>query len=89
MEESVEKSSELTQPFIIDLGRQKSRALKDLKKGEGNLWNEVLDIVEDVKDQLGDQAKGKVLIPVIMIYQKKPKRQRLDQVLFPFMRRYP
>jgi hypothetical protein len=87
MEESVETSSELTQPVIIDLGRQKSKALKDLRKGQGKLWDEVLDIVEDVKGQLGDQANGKVLIPVIMIYQKKPKRQRLEQVLFPFIRR--
>ena len=87
MDESNETPSELTQPVIIDLGRQKARDLKDLKKGEGKLWDEVLDIVEEIKDQLGDQAQGKILLPVVMIYQNKPKRQRLDKLLFPYIRR--
>jgi hypothetical protein len=87
MEESVETSLEMTQPVIIDLGRQKVRDLKDLKKGAGKLWDEVLDIVEEVKDQLDDKAGGKVFIPVVMIYQKKPKRQRLDRILFPMIRK--
>jgi hypothetical protein len=86
MEESVVNSPEMTQPVIIDLGRQKPRDLKDLKKGEGKLWDEVLDIIEEVKDQLGEKADGKVLLPVIMIYQKKPKRRRMEKVLFPFIR---
>jgi len=86
MEESVVNSPEMTQPVIIDLGRQKPRDLKDLKKGEGKLWDEVLDIIEEVKGQLGEKADGKVFLPVVMIYQKKPKRQRLEKVFFPFMR---
>jgi hypothetical protein len=87
MNESNETPSEMTQPVIIDLGRQKSRDLKDLKKGEGKLWDEVLDIVEEIKDQLGEKAQGKVLFPVVMIYQNKPKRQRLDKLIFPYFRR--
>jgi hypothetical protein len=87
MDESVGRSSGVTQPVIIDLGRQKPKALKDLKKGEGKLWGEVLDIIEEVEDQLGEQADGKVFVPVVLIYQKKFRRQRLDKLLFPYFRR--
>jgi hypothetical protein len=87
MDESVGTSSGVTQPVIIDLGRQKPKDLKDLKKGEGKLWGEVLDIMEEVQDQLGEQAAGRVLVPVVLIYQKKFKRQRLDKLFFPYFRR--
>jgi len=75
-DESVKTTSEMTQPIIIDLGKQKNRALKNLKKGRGKLWDEVLDVVEEVKDTLGTDAEGKVFIPVVMIYHDKPKRKR-------------
>jgi hypothetical protein len=77
-EETVKTSTEMTQPIIIDLGKQKSRALKNLKKGEGKLWNEVLEVVEEVKDMLAQDADGKVLVPVILIYRERSRRRRLD-----------
>jgi hypothetical protein len=76
-EESVRTSTEMTQPIIIDLGKEKSRALKNLKKGEGKLWDEVLDVVEEVKDMLGMDADGKVLVPIVLIYRERSRRRRL------------
>ncbi len=86
MEEPVETLTEMTQPIIIDLGKQKTKDLKDLKKGGGKLWDEVLDVVDEVKDMLGEEAEGKVLVPVVMICQEKRKPQRLDKILFPYIR---
>ncbi|HKY55945.1 MAG TPA: hypothetical protein VJM08_16640 [Anaerolineales bacterium] len=77
-EESIGTSTEMTQPVIIDLGRQKRRALKNLKRGEGKLWNDVLDVVEEVKDLLGTDAEGKVLVPVVLIYRERARRQRIN-----------
>ena len=77
-EETVTTSTEMTQPIIIDLGKQRSRALKNLKKGEGRLWDEVLDVVEEVKDMLGADADGKVLVPVVLIYRERSRRRRLN-----------
>ena len=77
-EETTSTSTEMTQPVIIDLGRQKRRALKNLKQGEGKLWEEVLDVVEEVKDLLGTDAEGKVLVPVILIYRERSRRRRLN-----------
>lgn len=79
--------TEVTQPIIIDLGRQKSGSLRELKKGEGKLWDEVLDVVEEVKEMLGAEAEGKMLVPIIMLYQEKSKRRRLDlsRVILPLL----
>ena len=86
-EESVMASTEMTQPVIIDLGKQRARSLKDLKKGEGKLWAEVLEVVDEVKDMLGAEADGKVLVPIVMLYQQKSTSRRLDldKILFPLL----
>lgn len=85
--ENVKSSTEMTQPVIIDLGKQRGRSLKELKKGEGKLWDEVLEVVDEVKDMLGAEADGKVLVPIIMLYQEKSGRRRLDldKILFPLL----
>jgi hypothetical protein len=80
---AAEAMTEMTQPIIVDLGRQKSAQIKDLKAGEGELWDEVLDVVDEVKEMLGAEANGKVLVPLVMIYEKKSALPRLEKVLFP------
>src|SRR5712692_11028805 len=35
-----EVRAEMSQPIIVDLGRQKSTKRKDLKAGEGELWDD-------------------------------------------------
>ena len=84
---TVNTSTEMTQPVIIDLGKQKNRTLKNLKKGKGKLWGEVLDVVEEVKDMLGTEAEGKVLVPVVLIYREKRQRKRptLRRMLSPLL----
>ena len=87
-EEAVKTATEMTQPVIIDLGRQKSSSLRDLKKGEGKLWEEVLEVAEEVKEMLGTEADGKVLIPIIMLYKEKSNRRLdIDRILFPLLER--
>jgi hypothetical protein len=84
-EEAVVTTTEMTQPIIIYLGKQKQKAVKALKDGEGDLWTEVLDVVEEVKEMLGTEAEGKMLVPVVLIYERKPKRRvaNLNRLLFP------
>jgi len=86
-EETTNTSTEMTSPVIIDLGKQKNRSLKNLKKGKGKLWDEVFEVVEEVKDTLGADADGKVLVPIVMIYREKPKRKRrnLQRMLAPLL----
>jgi hypothetical protein len=51
------------------------------------LWNEVLEVADEVKEMLGAEAEGKILIPVIMLYQEKLGRRRIDleKLIFPLM----
>ena len=84
-EEAEPKTVEMTQPIVIDLGAQKSGRIKDLKKGKGRLWDEVLNVVEETKEMLGAEADGKILLPVILIYKKKLKRKGLEK-LFPLLK---
>jgi hypothetical protein len=52
------------------------------------LWEEVLDVAEEVKEMLGTEAEGKVLIPIIMLYKEKSNRRLdLDRILFPLLER--
>lgn len=87
VKETTAISTEMTQPVIIDLGKQRSKLIKELKNGEGELWDEVLEVADEVKEMLGAEAEGKVLIPVIMLYQEKPGRRRIDleKLIFPLM----
>jgi hypothetical protein len=86
VDETVETSTDMTQPIIIDLGAQKKGNLKDLKKGEGKLFDEVLNVVDEVKVMLGENAAGKVIVPVVVLYQEKPKRRRLEKMIFPYFK---
>lgn len=86
-EENKGASTEMTQPVIIDLGKQRTKTLRELKKGEGKLWEEILDVAEEVKEMLGADAEGKVLVPIVMLYQEKSRRRRLDlnRIIFPLL----
>jgi len=87
VKETTATTTEMTQPVIIDLGKQRSKSIKELKNGEGELWDEVLEVADEVKEMLGAEAEGKVLIPVIMLYQEKASRRRIDleKLIFPLM----
>ncbi len=85
-DEIVERPAEMTQPIVIDLGKQKNKNIKDLKNGKGTLWDDMLGVVEEVKDRLGEEAAGKVFVPVVMIYKTRPKRRNLNKLLFPGLR---
>jgi hypothetical protein len=61
-------------PIVINLGKQRRKRIKDLKRGRGVLMDEVMQTMAQVTGQLGGDANGKVLVPVVLIYREKPKR---------------
>jgi hypothetical protein len=77
----VEATVDVTQPIIVDLGKQRPKQIKRLKRGRGKLWAEVVDVIEEVGDQLGDDLEGKTIVPVVMVYRKKTKRKGLNPLL--------
>ena len=67
---------EVTAPIIVSLGKKKRKAIKQLKRGKGSVMTEVMDVIDQVQETLGAQAEGKILVPVVLIYQRKVRRFR-------------
>jgi hypothetical protein len=77
-------------PIIIDLGKEKRKRIKDLKRGRGKLMAEVAGVINEARMNLGSEADGKEFIPVILIYRRKRKRKGSGFTLplpFPFVGR--
>ena len=83
-EQQTESTADVTTPIIVDLGKQRKRRIKRLKKGRGKLWDEVADVLAEIQDSLGEEAEGKVLVPVVLVYRKKDRKYgKLPFPLFP------
>ena len=67
---------EVTAPIIVSLGKKKRRAIKRLKRGKGPAMEEVMDVLDQVQANLGPQAEGKILVPVVVLYKQKQRRLR-------------
>ena len=61
--------------MVLDLGRTKRKLIRALKKGEGELMEEVAAAVEAVRNNLGAEVEGKVLTPVVIIYERRVTTQ--------------
>jgi hypothetical protein len=70
-------------PVVVDLGKEKSKTLRELKNGEGPLMQEVARVVEEVRARSSELA-SKELVPVVIIYRKKPKRRSRSMLPMPF-----
>jgi hypothetical protein len=62
-----------TAPIIIDLGKEKKKRIKDLKRGRGRLMAEVAAVLNEVRTGLGEEGDSKQLVPIVLIYKKKRK----------------
>lgn len=63
-------------PIVLDVGRASRRNIRQMSQGCGKLVGEVQDALDDVTASLGDEAEGKQLVPVILVYRQKRRRRR-------------
>lgn len=61
-------------PTVLDVGRRKRKAIRDLKLGSGPLADEVREALQKVVAQR--QATGKHFLPLVIVYRKRPRRRR-------------
>ncbi|MEO5951697.1 MAG: hypothetical protein ABIQ44_04430 [Chloroflexia bacterium] len=64
-------------PVVLDLGKTKKKLVKALKQGEGPLIDDVFDAVDAVRQNMGGELDGKILVPVVIVYEKKSRRKGL------------
>jgi hypothetical protein len=62
-------------PVVLDLGKAKKKLIKALKQGEGKLMEDVAHTMEAVRSNLGAEVEGKVLVPVVIVYERKAARK--------------
>ncbi len=67
---------EVVTPIIVSLGKKNKKQIKRLKRGKGGTMDQVLDVIDQVQANLGDQAAGKILVPIVVIYRRKQRRVR-------------
>ena len=68
--------AEQTSPIVVDLGKVRQSRIKRLKKGKGPLMDEVEEVLAQVTEELGEQAEGKTLVPVVILYRRKVRKSR-------------
>jgi hypothetical protein len=62
-------------PIVIDLGKKKRKQIRALKRGSGKLMDEVAEVLNQVRGNLGTDVDMKNLVPVVMVYRQKDKKR--------------
>lgn len=81
-EDAAPNEIDVVTPVIVDMGKLSKKKLKTFKKGKGPLMDEVLEILESVALEMGEDATEKVFVPIVMVYEKKEKKKRT--IVLPF-----
>ena len=67
---------------MVDLGKAKPKAIKELKRGGGKLHQAVVEALGEIEFNLGDEAAGKTVLPVVVVVERKRKRRSSPLGLF-------
>jgi len=62
-------------PIVIDLGKKKRKQIRALKRGSGKLMDEVAEVLNQVRGNLGPDVEMKNLVPVVMVYKQKDRKR--------------
>jgi hypothetical protein len=64
-------------PIVLDMGKVGRKKIRELKKeGRGELLDGIGEAIEQARAQLGPVLASKTLLPVVLVYEKKPRKKR-------------
>jgi hypothetical protein len=63
-------------PIVVRLGKTRKKRVKDLRRGTGKLMDKVRSAVEIVAADLGTEAAGQTLQPVVLVYKERYSAKR-------------
>jgi hypothetical protein len=63
-------------PIVLDLGRVSKNRISRLKQGKGKLIREINMAVEEVIAELGEEAHGRAVIPIVLFYRRRRKKNK-------------
>jgi hypothetical protein len=61
-------------PIVIDLGKVRTKRIKQLCEGKGPCVQKVEDALQDFCQQAKGNPTRKELLPVVLVYRKKRKK---------------
>lgn len=61
---------------LVDLGKARGKAIKQLKKGGGKLHKAIVEAIGQIEAELGRDAVGKTVLPVVVLVERKRKKKR-------------
>jgi hypothetical protein len=79
-----EAAEEGFSPIVIDMGKVRSKRIKQLREGKGPLVQNVADALFNVHQQLKGNLAHKKLVPVVLVYRKKLKKTGRRTLFNPF-----
>jgi hypothetical protein len=68
-------------PIVIDLGRASRKRIRALQEGTGELVDDIAEVLDRVRAELGPEADGKELVPVVVIYKRKKSRKKSESLI--------
>jgi hypothetical protein len=69
------ESDEVTyKPVLLNAGRQKRKAIEDLKQGAGPLIEEIQEMAQTAAKLPAESSKE--VVPVVIIYRKRDRKPR-------------
>jgi hypothetical protein len=77
VETPTEDALDVHAPFIFDLGKRKKKTCRRIKEGRGPVERRVRESVQYAADKLGEDAKGKVFVPVVVLFERRRTRRRM------------
>ena len=63
-------------PLIISLGKLKRKKARKLKKAGEPLPGKIQEAIDEAVEKLGAEAVGKTILSVVVLFEKKLKKQR-------------
>jgi hypothetical protein len=60
---------------LVDLGKAKPKAIKELKRGGGKLHQAVVEALGEIEFNLGEEVAGKTVLPVVVVVERRKKRR--------------
>ena len=77
-------AASISTPIVVDLGKTRRKRIKALKRGKGKLVDEVREVIDMVQTDLGSEAGGRVLVPVVVLYRRRRRKRKRNRLMFPF-----
>ncbi|MGZ8219534.1 DUF6200 domain-containing protein [Methylomagnum sp.] len=76
MNDIIEEQQHLP-PIVLDMGKVGRKKVRELKKeGKGELLDDINEAIEQARAQLGPVMASQTLLPVVLVYEKKPRKKK-------------